>query len=59
MPGGPRDGRPGGAARGRAPLSSTVPTGAGLSSSAALEVVTALALDDLYEPALPAPEPAV
>ncbi|WP_406000356.1 galactokinase [Streptomyces sp. NBC_00829] len=27
---------------------STVPTGAGLSSSAALEVVTALALDDLY-----------
>ncbi|MFF1641394.1 galactokinase [Streptomyces sp. NPDC058246] len=30
-------------------LASTVPTGAGLSSSAALEVVTALALDDLYE----------
>ncbi|WP_406154409.1 galactokinase [Streptomyces sp. NBC_01023] len=30
-------------------LSSTVPTGAGLSSSAALEVVTALALNDLYE----------
>ncbi|MGW1797047.1 galactokinase [Streptomyces sp. NPDC001984] len=30
-------------------LSSTVPTGAGLSSSAALEVVVALALDDLYE----------
>ncbi|MFJ5226930.1 galactokinase [Streptomyces sp. NPDC088400] len=29
-------------------LSSTVPTGAGLSSSAALEVVTALALNDLY-----------
>ncbi|MEU9011341.1 galactokinase [Streptomyces sp. NPDC048479] len=28
---------------------STVPTGAGLSSSAALEVVTALALNDLYE----------
>lgn len=30
-------------------LSSTVPTGGGLSSSAALEVVTALALNDLYE----------
>ncbi|WP_330458303.1 galactokinase [Streptomyces sp. NBC_00820] len=30
-------------------LSSTVPTGAGLSSSAALEVVVALALNDLYE----------
>ncbi len=30
-------------------LSSTVPTGAGLSSSAALEVVTALALNDLYD----------
>ncbi|GGS06103.1 galactokinase [Streptomyces aureoverticillatus] len=30
-------------------LASTVPTGAGLSSSAALEVVTALALSDLYE----------
>ncbi|WP_053661758.1 galactokinase [Streptomyces sp. MMG1121] len=30
-------------------LSSTVPTGAGLSSSAALEVVIALALNDLYE----------
>lgn len=30
-------------------LASTVPTGAGLSSSAALEVVTALALNDLYE----------
>ncbi|WP_406139256.1 galactokinase [Streptomyces sp. NBC_01089] len=29
-------------------LNSTVPTGAGLSSSAALEVVTALALNDLY-----------
>nr|WP_307821802.1 galactokinase [Streptomyces coffeae] len=30
-------------------FTSTVPTGAGLSSSAALEVVTALALNDLYE----------
>ncbi|MER6327912.1 galactokinase [Streptomyces sp. NPDC001034] len=30
-------------------LSSTVPTGAGLSSSAALEVVIALAFDDLYD----------
>ncbi|MEU7323265.1 galactokinase [Streptomyces griseoviridis] len=30
-------------------LASTVPTGAGLSSSAALEVVIALALDDLFE----------
>ncbi|MDQ8708285.1 galactokinase [Streptomyces sp. LHD-70] len=30
-------------------IESTVPTGAGLSSSAALEVVTALALNDLYE----------
>ncbi|MVO85956.1 galactokinase [Streptomyces sp. p1417] len=30
-------------------LASTVPTGAGLSSSAALEVATALALNDLYE----------
>ncbi|MFJ7149633.1 galactokinase [Streptomyces sp. NPDC100445] len=30
-------------------LSSTVPTGAGLSSSAALEVVVALALNDLYD----------
>jgi galactokinase len=30
-------------------LSSTVPTGAGLSSSAAVEVVVALALGDLYE----------
>ncbi|GGQ03632.1 galactokinase [Streptomyces roseolilacinus] len=37
-------------------LSSTVPTGAGLSSSAALEVVTALALDELYGLGLPAPE---
>ncbi|MGW7525641.1 galactokinase [Streptomyces sp. NPDC054783] len=34
-------------------LSSTVPTGAGLSSSAALEVVIALALNDLYELDLP------
>ncbi|MEU1625745.1 galactokinase [Streptomyces sp. NPDC020096] len=32
---------------------STVPVGAGLSSSAALEVVTALALSDLYELGLP------
>ncbi|MBV2356762.1 galactokinase [Streptomyces sp. J2-1] len=30
-------------------LASTVPTGAGLSSSAALEIVVALALNDLYE----------
>ncbi|MEU8569619.1 galactokinase [Streptomyces pathocidini] len=30
-------------------IASTVPTGAGLSSSAALEVVTALACDDLFE----------
>ncbi|MET7681895.1 galactokinase [Streptomyces sp. NPDC005423] len=37
-------------------LSSTVPTGAGLSSSAALEVVTALALNDLFELGLSAPE---
>jgi galactokinase len=37
-------------------LASTVPTGAGLSSSAALEVVTALALDDLYELGLTGPE---
>ncbi|MFG2251471.1 galactokinase [Streptomyces mirabilis] len=37
-------------------LASTVPTGAGLSSSAALEVVTALALNDLYELGLPGPE---
>ncbi|MFF5534002.1 galactokinase [Streptomyces cinerochromogenes] len=34
-------------------LSSTVPTGAGLSSSAALEVVIALALNDLYDLGLP------
>ncbi|MEV6115727.1 galactokinase [Streptomyces sp. NPDC052109] len=34
-------------------LSSTVPTGAGLSSSAALEVVIALALNDLYGLGLP------
>lgn len=34
---------------------STVPTGAGLSSSAALEVVTALALDDLHELGLERP----
>ncbi|MFK4224197.1 galactokinase [Streptomyces sp. NPDC019890] len=34
---------------------STVPTGAGLSSSAALEVVTALALNDLYELGLQRP----
>ncbi|MGW0208114.1 galactokinase [Streptomyces sp. NPDC003233] len=34
-------------------LSSTVPTGAGLSSSAALEVVIALALRDLYDLGLP------
>ncbi|WP_175411599.1 galactokinase [Streptomyces sp. TRM64462] len=40
-------------------LSSTVPTGAGLSSSAALEVVTALALDDLYGLGLTAPGIAV
>ncbi|MCX4233850.1 galactokinase [Streptomyces ortus] len=37
-------------------LASTVPTGAGLSSSAALEVVTALALNDLYELDLTGPE---
>ncbi|MGW5174433.1 galactokinase [Streptomyces sp. NPDC004082] len=37
-------------------LASTVPTGAGLSSSAALEVVTALALNDLYELGLNRPE---
>jgi len=37
-------------------LASTVPTGAGLSSSAAIEVVTALALDDLYELGLTRPE---
>ncbi|MFI6700134.1 galactokinase [Streptomyces sp. NPDC050509] len=40
-------------------LASTVPTGAGLSSSAALEVVTALALNDLYELGLNATELAV
>jgi galactokinase len=34
-------------------LTSTVPSGAGLSSSAALEVVIALALGDLYELGLP------
>jgi galactokinase len=34
-------------------LTSTVPTGAGLSSSAALEVVVALALNDLYDLGLP------
>jgi Galactokinase len=37
-------------------LASTVPTGAGLSSSAALEVVTALALDELYGLGLSRPE---
>ncbi|MGV9704417.1 galactokinase [Streptomyces sp. NPDC003483] len=37
-------------------LASTVPTGAGLSSSAALEVVVALALDDLYGLGLTRPE---
>ncbi|MGW6566527.1 galactokinase [Streptomyces sp. NPDC054975] len=40
-------------------LASTVPTGAGLSSSAALEVVTALALDDLFGLGLSRPELAV
>lgn len=40
-------------------LTSTVPTGAGLSSSAALEVVTALALNELYGLGLPAAELAV
>ncbi|WP_405713450.1 MULTISPECIES: galactokinase [unclassified Streptomyces] len=40
-------------------LTSTVPTGAGLSSSAALEVVTALALNDLFELGLSAQELAV
>ncbi|MFC8124550.1 galactokinase [Streptomyces sp. NPDC057302] len=40
-------------------LASTVPTGAGLSSSAALEVVTALALNDLCELGLDAPRLAV
>ncbi|WP_254878986.1 galactokinase [Streptomyces sp. NA04227] len=37
-------------------LASAVPTGAGLSSSAALEVVTALALNDLFELGLSGPE---
>ncbi|WP_369144696.1 galactokinase [Streptomyces sp. R44] len=37
-------------------LTSTVPTGAGLSSSAALEVVTALALNDLFELGISRPE---
>jgi galactokinase len=37
-------------------LASTVPTGAGLSSSAALEVVTGFALNDLYELGLTLPE---
>ncbi|MEV7567811.1 galactokinase [Streptomyces tanashiensis] len=37
-------------------LASTVPTGAGLSSSAALEVVTALALNDLFGLGLPRAE---
>ncbi|MFF0484142.1 galactokinase [Streptomyces sp. NPDC004779] len=37
-------------------LTSTVPTGAGLSSSAALEVVTALALNDLFALGLTRPE---
>lgn len=40
-------------------VSSTVPTGAGLSSSAALEVVTALALNELYGLGLSRPELAV
>ncbi|MEV4946602.1 galactokinase [Streptomyces sp. NPDC053755] len=40
-------------------ISSTVPTGAGLSSSAALEVVTALALNDLFGLGLSRPELAV
>ncbi|WP_069174423.1 galactokinase [Streptomyces griseus] len=40
-------------------LTSTVPVGAGLSSSAALEVVTALALNDLFRLGLSAPELAV
>ncbi|MFI1225713.1 MULTISPECIES: galactokinase [unclassified Streptomyces] len=40
-------------------LTSTVPTGAGLSSSAALEVVTALALNDLFELGLSPAELAV
>ncbi|MEV0845356.1 galactokinase [Streptomyces sp. NPDC049954] len=37
-------------------LASTVPTGAGLSSSAALEVVTALALNDLFSFGIDRPE---
>ncbi|MFB7633475.1 galactokinase [Streptomyces sp. NPDC056149] len=37
-------------------FTSTVPLGAGLSSSAALEVATALALDDLHGLGLPRPE---
>ncbi|MFE6691259.1 galactokinase [Streptomyces sp. NPDC057743] len=37
-------------------FTSTVPLGAGLSSSAALEVATALALNDLYGLGLPRPE---
>ncbi|MFJ9625640.1 galactokinase [Streptomyces sp. NPDC101181] len=40
-------------------LTSTVPTGAGLSSSAALEVVTALALNDLFDLGLTPAELAV
>lgn len=40
-------------------LASTVPTGAGLSSSAALEVVTAYAMNDLYELGLNGAELAV
>ncbi|QES42072.1 galactokinase [Streptomyces venezuelae] len=40
-------------------LASTVPTGAGLSSSAALEVVTALAMNDLYGLGLDRPRLAV
>ncbi|MFE1950196.1 galactokinase [Streptomyces sp. NPDC059524] len=40
-------------------LASTVPTGAGLSSSAALEVVTAYALNDLFGLGLSGPELAV
>jgi len=40
-------------------LTSTVPTGAGLSSSAALETVTALALNDLFRLGLSGPELAV
>ncbi|MFJ5049447.1 galactokinase [Streptomyces sp. NPDC088719] len=40
-------------------LTSTVPTGAGLSSSAALEVVTALALNDLFDLGLTGPGLAV